>query len=42
MTRQLASLARRDYFNLDAFWRVNLGMYLIITIIKLDHGLRVK
>ena len=23
MTNQLASLARRDYFYLDAFWRVN-------------------
>ena len=30
MTNQLASLARRDYFYLDAFWRVNLGMYIII------------
>ena len=29
MTNQLASLARRDYFHLDAFWRVNLGMYII-------------
>ena len=29
MTNQLASLARRDYFCLDAFWRVNLGMYII-------------
>ena len=29
MTNQLASLARRDYFYLDAFWRVNLGMYNI-------------
>ena len=28
-TNQLASLARRDYFYLDAFWRVNLGMYTI-------------
>ena len=28
-TNQLASLARRDYFYLDAFWRVNLGMYII-------------
>jgi len=32
MTNQLASLARRDYFYLDAFWRVNLGMYIIIAI----------
>ena len=31
MTNQLASLARRDYFCLDAFWRVNLGMYIIIN-----------
>jgi len=30
MTNQLASLARRDYFYLDAFWRLNLGMYIII------------
>ena len=30
MTNQLASLARRDYFYLDAFWRVNLGRYIII------------
>ena len=29
MTNQLASLARRDYFDLDALWRVNLGMYII-------------
>ena len=29
MTNQLASLARRDYFYLDAFWRVNLGMCII-------------
>ena len=31
MTNQLASLARRDYFYLDAFWRVNLGMYIMIN-----------
>ena len=30
MTNHLASLARRDYFYLDAFWRVNLGMYIYI------------
>ena len=30
MTNQLASLARRDYFYLDAFWRVNLGIHIII------------
>ena len=30
MTNQLASLARRDYFYLDAFWRVNLVMYIIM------------
>ena len=29
MTNQLASLARRDHFYLDAFWRLNLGMYII-------------
>ena len=33
MTNQLASLARRDYFYLDAFWRVNLGMYIIMFAI---------
>ena len=33
MTNQLASLARRDYFYLDAFWRVNLGMYIIRWVI---------
>jgi len=31
MTNQLASLARRDYFYLDAFWRLNLGMYIPIS-----------
>ena len=31
MTNQLASLAGRDYLYLDAFWRVNLGMYIIIS-----------
>ena len=30
MTNQLASLARRDYFYFDAFWLVNLGLYIII------------
>jgi len=30
MTNRLASLARRHCFYLDAFWRVNLGMYIII------------
>ena len=29
MTNQLASLARRDYFYLDDFWRVYLGMYIL-------------
>jgi len=33
MTNQLASPARRDYFYLDAFWRVNLSMYIIKTFI---------
>ena len=37
-TNQLASLARRDYFYLDAFWRVNLAMYVIITF----YGLYIK
>ena len=32
MANQLASLLRRDYFYLDAFWCVNLGMYSIIII----------
>ena len=32
MTNQLASLAQRTYFYLDAFWRVNLGMYIIKQI----------
>ena len=32
MTNQLASLARRDYFYLYAFWRVNLGMYIDNTL----------
>ena len=31
-TNQLASLARRDYFYLDAFRRVNLGMCIIKKI----------
>jgi len=34
MTNQLASLARRDYFYLDAFWRVNLGMHIINSFLK--------
>ena len=33
MTNQLASLAQRDYSYLDAFWRVNLGMYIINIVI---------
>ena len=33
-TNQLASLARRDYFYLDAFQRVNLAMYIIITFYR--------
>ena len=33
MTNQLASLARRDYFYRDAFWRVFLGMYIIMCTI---------
>ena len=32
-TNQLASLVQRDYLHLDAFWRVNLGTYLIIFVI---------
>ena len=34
MTNQLAFLARRDYFYLDAFWRLNLGMYIITSDTK--------
>ena len=34
MTNQLASLARRDYFYLDAFWWVDLGMYIIMCFIS--------
>ena len=37
MTNQLASLARRDYFYLDAFWCVNPGMYIIITFMKFSN-----
>ena len=32
MTNQLASLARKDYFYLNAFLRVNLGMYIIMLV----------
>ena len=35
MTNQLASLARRNYFCLDEFWRVNLGMYIIMNNTRL-------
>ena len=31
MTNQLAFLARRDYFYLDAFWCVNLVMYTAVS-----------
>ena len=34
-TNQLAPLGRRDYFYLDAFWRVNPPMYVIITFKRL-------
>ena len=34
MTNQLASLAQRDYFYLDPFWSVNLGMYIINSFLK--------
>ena len=40
MTNQLAFLARRGYFYLNAFWRVNLGMYIIIDFISLIHWRR--
>ena len=32
-TNQLASLVQRDYLHLDAFWRVNLGTYVMIFVI---------
>jgi len=35
---QLASLARRDYFYLDAFWHVNLGMYIIMLVTALNDS----
>ena len=41
MTNQLASLARRDYFCLDSFWCVNLGMYIINTL-KKGHKSKTK
>ena len=30
----LASLDRRDYFYLDAFWHVNLAIYILITFYR--------
>ena len=33
MSNQLASRARKDYFYLDAFWRVNLSMYITKLVI---------
>ena len=35
MTNQLASLARRNYFCLDEFWHVNLGIYIIMNNTRL-------
>ena len=35
MTNHLASRARKDYFYLDAFWHVNLGVYIIIIRVTL-------
>ena len=35
MTNQLACLARRDHFRLDAFWRVNRGMNIIKCTMRL-------
>ena len=32
MSNKMASLARRNYFYLNAFWRVNRGMYKIKKI----------
>ena len=37
MTYQLASLARRDYFYLDAFWCVNPGMYIINIFMQFSN-----
>ena len=34
MTNQLASLARRNYC-LDEFWRLNLGMYIMMNNTRL-------
>jgi len=39
MTNQLASLAGRDHLYLDAFWRVNLGMYMI-NVVTRPHCLK--
>ena len=38
MTNRLAPQALRDYFYLDAFWRVNLSMYIIILLITPNHS----
>ena len=38
MTNQLASLAKRDYFYLDAFCNVNLGMYIYIYMDCISVG----
>ena len=35
MTDQLASRARKDYFYLDAFWRIDLCTYIIYLDIKI-------
>ena len=37
MTNHLASLTQRDYFYLDAFWRVNLGMYIISGVYLINN-----
>ena len=37
MTNYLASLTQRDYFYLDAFWRVNLGMYIISGVYLINR-----
>jgi len=39
MTNQLASLARRHYVYRDAFQRVNLGMYVINSILSCHAAL---
>ena len=37
MTNHLASLTQRDYFYRDAFWRVNLGTYIISGVYLINN-----